>query len=241
MVTVTNVRDNQSIPLAAEYTYLPDQLVFDLKNAVTSTITVAGGPAVLQRGTVLGMMTSGAAGLVGTPVAASGNSGDPVISAISFGEQAIKGNYVVHFTAATTYVVTNPNGEVLAPSGPGPGHFGAKSGVSEIAFTFTAGTNAAVSGDEVVIVAVSGGATVWGVSKASHTDGTQVPRGILADICDPTSGPVTAPVYVAGEFNANALIFDASWTLAELTGVMSAGIYLKTPLTASDPIGEIGD
>ena len=241
MVTATNVRDNQSIPLTVEYTYLPDQLVFDLKNCVTASVTVAGGSAVLQRGTLLGMATSGAAGLAGTPVAASGNTGDGVISAISFGEQSTKGLYVIHFTGATTFVVTNPNGEVLAPSGPGPNHYGAKSGVWEIAFTFTAATNAMVSGDEIVVVAASGAASTWGVSKASHTDGTQVPRGILADIVDPTSGPVTAPVYITGEFNANAVIFDASWTLAELTGLMPGGIYLKTPVTAADPVGEVGD
>ena len=174
--------------------------------------------------------------MAGTPVAASGNTGDGVISAISFGEQAVKGNYVLHFTAATTFSVENPNGEILAPSGPGPNHWGAKSGVSEIAFTFTAATNAMVSGDEIVIVASPGTATTWNTSKASHTDGTQVWRGILADDCDPTSGPATAGVYVAGEFNANALVFDASWTLAEIIGLMpSSFIFLKSPVSATDP------
>ena len=97
------------------------------------------------------------------------------------------------------------------------------------------------AGDEIVIVAVAGATSTWAVSKANHTDGTQVPRGILADFCDPTSGPVTAPVYVAGEFNGGALIFDASWTLAELTALMPGGLYIKSAVTASDPVGEVGD
>ena len=130
----------------------------------------------------------------------------------------LKGNYVIHFTAATTFVVTNPKCEVLALVSSAR-HY-AKTGVSEIAFTFTAGTNAAISGDEVVIVAAAGATTVWATSKASHTDGSQLPRGILADDCDPTSGPATAGVYRAGEFNANAVIFDASWTIGELTDLM---------------------
>ena len=50
------MKDNPSVPLSVSVTYLPDQLVFDLKNAVTQTATISG-PAVLKRGTVLGMIT----------------------------------------------------------------------------------------------------------------------------------------------------------------------------------------
>ena len=231
--TVTNVRDNQSIPLALGETYLPDQLVYDLKFVVTQTVTISD-TSILQRGTVLGMITEGTAGLVGTPVAQSGNTGNGVLSGISFGEEAKKGNYLVSFTGATTFTVTDPSGSNLGLVS--SGHYGPKTGLSEIAFTFTAGTTPMISGDEIAIVAYGGTGNYWRTSKASLTDGSQVPTGILADICDPTHGPVTAPVYVAGEFNANAVIFDPSWSVGELTSVLSGrSIWLKTPVSAIDP------
>ena len=237
-LVVENVTDNPSLPVSTALAYLPDQLIYDLKNGVTMNINVAAGSAVFARGTVMGMITEGGAGLTGSTVAASGNTGDGAITGIGFGEAAMKGNYIVHFTAATTFDVISPDGTNLGLVS--ATHYGPKTNVSEINFTFTAGTTAMVSGDEIVIVAVPSAAnTAWTVSKASHTDGTQIPRGILVDQCTQiTTGLVQASVYVSGEFNGNALIFDASWTLAEISALMPATIFIKTPVSATDPTNE---
>lgn len=48
------------------------------------------------------------------------------------------------------------------------------------------------------------------------TDGSQVPTAILVDDVDTTAIDKTGGVYLMGEFNQNCLIFDGSWTLAEL-------------------------
>lgn len=95
-------------------------------------------------------------------------------------------------------------------------------------------------------VKVSGGAykrgTILGKVKAtgvytlcvkSVTDGSQVPAAILVDDRDGTIAPVDAPVYLLGEFNSNAIIFDPSWTLAELIPAMDAQkIFLRNPVKA---------
>jgi hypothetical protein len=76
-------------------------------------------------------------------------------------------------------------------------------------------------------------------SLAGAADGSQTPVAILADQADPTGGDVLSGAYLTGEFNSNALTFDASWTVATLTAAMRPyGIFIKTMnagLSNSDP------
>ncbi|HGE8296734.1 TPA: head decoration protein [Serratia marcescens] len=53
-------------------------------------------------------------------------------------------------------------------------------------------------------------------SKKDATDGSEKPSAILVDNVDTTTTVQTGGVYLMGEFNQNRLIFDASWTVAEL-------------------------
>ncbi|MDP8798312.1 head decoration protein [Serratia marcescens] len=53
-------------------------------------------------------------------------------------------------------------------------------------------------------------------SKKGATDGSEKPSAILIDNVDTTTTVQTGGVYLMGEFNQNRLIFDASWTVAEL-------------------------
>lgn len=67
-------------------------------------------------------------------------------------------------------------------------------------------------------------------------DGSQVPAAILADAADASGGVVNAPVYLTGEFNTNAMTFDASWTAATLKAAMRGlSIFLKSAVSAADP------
>jgi hypothetical protein len=67
-------------------------------------------------------------------------------------------------------------------------------------------------------------------------DGSQTPVVVLADAADASGGAVLAPVYLTGEFNANALTFDASWTLAALKAALRAEmIFIKNVVSAADP------
>lgn len=67
-------------------------------------------------------------------------------------------------------------------------------------------------------------------------DGSQTPSAVLADAADASGGAVQAPVYLTGEFNANAMTFDPSWTLAQIKAALRAEtIFVKNAVTAADP------
>ncbi|WP_337147719.1 head decoration protein [Serratia bockelmannii] len=53
-------------------------------------------------------------------------------------------------------------------------------------------------------------------SKKDATDGSEKPSAILVDNVDTTTTVQTGGVYLMGEFNQHRLIFDATWTIAEL-------------------------
>lgn len=87
--------------------------------------------------------------------------------------------------------------------------------------------------------AVLGQVTATGnyiLSVKTANDGSQIPSAILADAADATGGAVAAGAYLTGEFNVNALIFDASWTAATLkAAARSLSIFVKNVVGASDP------
>ena len=54
------------------------------------------------------------------------------------------------------------------------------------------------------------------VSIATASDGSQVPACVTACDIDPSAGDVPGPAYFQGEFAAEKMSFDASWTAATL-------------------------
>jgi hypothetical protein len=76
-------------------------------------------------------------------------------------------------------------------------------------------------------------------SVATATDGSQTALAVLADDVDATAADVLSGAYLSGEFNSNALTFDASWTLATLTAAARPlAIFVKTvaaALSNADP------
>ena len=73
----------------------------------------------------------------------------------------------------------------------------------------------------------------WVLSASAASDGSQVPRAILAEGADATAADLTTVAYLTGEFNSTALTFGAGHTAASTLDVLrDAGIFLKTNLAA---------
>ncbi|MBB5413909.1 hypothetical protein OKW38_005156 [Paraburkholderia sp. MM5496-R1] len=72
---------------------------------------------------------------------------------------------------------------------------------------------------------------------ATATSSGAAANAILADDVDTTGGqPATGGVYFTGEFNARALILDASLTLAAATiALRPFSIFVKPSVSAADP------
>ena len=237
-VTVTSNGDVPQQPLNFDNSYLPDQLIAGVFPRVTFNGTVASGATVnsvtpLPRGTVMGQKTANTA----TAAAKAGNTGNGTLSAVTVGNLSIlPGIYTVIWTAATTFNVFNSLGQQI-----GQGVNGTATTVGTnggLTFTATAGGTAWVAGDEFLIT-VAAGTGQWVPSVVTATDGSEIPVAILADIVDPSAGAVNAGFYQTGEFNQNAITYDASWTIAGLTPFLrDVSIFLKTSVSAADPTNE---
>ncbi|HBZ3706010.1 TPA: head decoration protein [Klebsiella quasipneumoniae] len=77
------------------------------------------------------------------------------------------------------------------------------------------------------------------ISVKTATDGSETPAAILVDDVDAsTHGDQSGGLYLMGEFNQNHIVFDDSWSAAELkTALRPLAIFLKdsaqAPLTTS--------
>lgn len=91
----------------------------------------------------------------------------------------------------------------------------------------------------VVRGTVLGKVTTSGSYKAcvaTATDGSQNPCAVMADNVDATAADVNGGVYLMAELNGNALILDASLTLAAVkTAFRPLGLFVKTAVSAADP------
>jgi hypothetical protein len=76
-------------------------------------------------------------------------------------------------------------------------------------------------------------------SLAGASDGSQTVLAVLADDVDATSADALGGAYLSGEFNANAMTYDVSWTLSALQLAGRAyDIYVKqmsAAMSAADP------
>lgn len=225
-LSVNNVGDNPQVPGIAAEAYIPDQLVAGQLQIVSQSATITGAAALL-RGTILGQVTVGAAAAA---VAGGGNTGNGVISVPVAGARAKVGTYTIRFTGALAYDVLNPFGVELQK-----GYAAGAYVDSELGFTFTAGGTPMIAGDTFTI-AIAAGAGGYKKSVTTAVDGSQNAVAILADDADASGGDVVGGVYLMGEFNARAIIFDGSWSVATLTPVLRAlSIFLKTSVSAADP------
>ncbi|MBD1412864.1 head decoration protein [Burkholderia contaminans] len=223
-LSVSTIGDNTSAPFARAETYVPDQLIAGNLKLVTQPVIISSG--VLSRGTVLGQVSS-----YSVEVAKGAtNAGNGTVGSISTGPSAKIGAYTLTATSATNFNVTDPEGNALAAATVGTAYAS-----NDINFTITAGATAFSAGDTFSLTVVNAiGTFIESVKMAS--DGSQTPVAILVDNVDASAGPVATAAYVMGEFNARALIFDPSWTIATLTTALRPyGIFVKTSLSAADP------
>lgn len=96
-----------------------------------------------------------------------------------------------------------------------------------------------VSGQVVQRGAVLGQITASGkyaLATSGASDGSQNPSVIAADNIDASQGDVLGGVYIAGEFNGNALTLGSGITLAAAKAAFRPlSIYVKTAVSAADP------
>ncbi len=79
-------------------------------------------------------------------------------------------------------------------------------------------------------ITASGKATLL---NSANADGSQNFFGVLAADTDASAGDKVAPLYIAGEFNSNALIFGGTDTAAtHKTAARSLDCYFKDPVKA---------
>lgn len=175
----------------------------------------------LQAGAVLGQIK-----LAAPVVPVAVGTGNGVMSAITFGPKVKTGNYVVKFTGATAFSVTDPSGDLL-PAGAALGAYAD----AQINFTLTAGSTAFVAGDTFTIVAAAGSGKYTSYLPTA-TDGSGVPAAILYSNTDATLADVTQTVVTrAAEVNASELKWDASLNAGAIavgiTGLTALGIIAR--------------
>lgn len=222
-LNVTSYGENSQQPSIFAETFVPDQLIAGNLKIVSQQVQIMAG--TLKRGTVIGAQTNNS---VNTTVGT--NTGTGTIGTISIGTTPTFGAFVLTATGATTFTVVDPEGATLPNATVGTAYVNA-----EINFTITAGGTAFVAGDKFTLTVIQAtGNYIKSVKTAS--DGSQNPVAILAQDTDASVNPQTAGAYLLGEFNQNAISFDASWTLPQLQAAMRAyGLFLKSSVSATDP------
>jgi hypothetical protein len=221
----TSYGDNQQVPSASAETFIPDQLIAGGGAGLVSDTVIFVGGADLKRGTLVGLQAGVAPGaaVAAGQGAGGANTGNGTISAISVSADVSAGLYLLTFTGATAFTLTDPFGNVVAA----PAALGAFTS-NQINFTSAAGGTAFVAGDGFSFT-VTGGAFI--LSLPGATDGSQVPAGVTADYVPlSVTTPQQGGIYLQGEFNANYMTFGAGWDPASAkVALQKAGkpIYLK--------------
>jgi hypothetical protein len=225
-LTVTNVFDNPWQPGVVAFDYLPDQLIAGPMQRVTQNVLVMSGN--LARGTVLGRQTNFSI----QSAAGASNTGNGTIGTITQGATALVGTYTLTATSATNWTVTDPEGNSLPAATTGTAY----SNTNGLGFTLTAGGTAFAAGDTFTLaVSATTGNFIACVKTAS--DGSQTPVAILADSANASSAPVMVGAYFTGEFNANAVTIDTSWTIPDImASLQGRNIHLKSAVIAADPV-----
>ena len=224
-VPTTTYGDNKYQPGVSQVAYVPDQLIGGTFPLETQPIILASGS--LLRGTVLGE-TSGQAI---TAAAAGTNSGNGTVANLSRSAGSEEGAYVLTAKSANTFGVVDPEGSALPDLTVGQAY--AQRGLN---LTVNAGANAFAAGDKFTLSSLDATGQYIACVKTA-TDGSQVPKAILVDDADATNGPVAAGAYLTGEFNQRAILYDPSWTIAQLRDALRGlSIFLKASVSAAEPV-----
>ncbi len=178
-------------------------------NRSRANITLGINAAAVVAGTVLG------AGMAGVSAAKSGgNTGNATMSAITIGSGAKLGIYTIRMLTATTYVVEDPDGNVIGNGSTGVAFS------DDIGFTMTVGGTPMVAGDGFDVTV---SATSYGPLDLAATTGLQNPVGILYG-SQAISATATAQVaHVRDcEVNGACLTYPAGITTPQKAAVHAA-------------------
>lgn len=168
------------------------------------TITLVSGQANLKAGTILGRYNT--AGVV-VNAAVAGNTGNGTMGTITLSAGFKTGVYRIVFTAATVFIVEDPDGVLV-----GQGATGTVFTKSGLSFTITAGGTAFVVGDQWTIT-VDATTTKWTAVDPAAVNGAQYAAGLLIDNVDATAGDVVCAALTRNaEVNKAELIFSSAIT-----------------------------
>ncbi len=218
---------NPYLPSVAQDAYVPDRLIGGDKKLVTMTGMIAASQ-ILFRGAVLGRSTTGN---TTTTAKTGGNTGNGTLTGVAQGGLSLPGAYTLTATSPTSFSVVDPQGAVRAPATVGQPYESAV-----IGFVINAGSTAFAAGDAFTLTATAPTGE-YTACATTATDGSQNPVGILVDAIDTTNGPLSAGIYLEGEFNANALYFGANNNAATVRDALRAlGIHIKFPVSAAPTV-----
>lgn len=80
------------------------------------------------------------------------------------------------------------------------------------------------------------------IEQSTPVDGTQYPKAVLsADTTISASGTATAQVYISGDFNKDALVFDGSDTLDTAVDGQPIEDWMKAQSLFVQEVGELTD
>lgn len=175
----------------------------------------------LPRGALLGRTAVN--GTV-TDIAASANTGNGTLSGLATGGSAVPGDWQLVAHSATVFFLYNPEGIYSGKATVGNAFTGA------IHFTISAGSTPFAMGDSFILRAAEI-EYLYKLSLATATDGSQIPDAILAEDTIALTDNQPTVVYLAGEFNANAITFGAGHTLESIRDVLRGkDIHLITAI-----------
>lgn len=152
-----------------------------LRSRQQVTLTQSG--TAVKSGTVVTSNVRGA----GTFAMDAGSTGNPTSGAITVGAAAMPGVYRITFTAATLFLVEDPNGVTVDN-----GTLGSAFSAGGLGFTLTAGGTPAVSGDTAKIT-VAAGTGKWIPYTAARAAGPAM--GVLYNELSAATGDIKVVVF----------------------------------------------
>lgn len=198
MVSVLNETRHSGGFIVSEANGFRSRDAVTLNNAVASEVTWPAG-LVLSK-VLLGAIT--AAAMVGT--------GNATVASLTLGAKAQAGAYVITMTAATTFVVRDPEGDVIVSNGV----LGTAVANNQINFTASAGGTPAVATDTITIT-VAAGSGKYVPYTGAGTTGTQTAAAVLHNttiIAASSDRAGSTIVSRAAEVNSAELMWDAAVT-----------------------------
>jgi hypothetical protein len=179
--------------------------------------TITAGATAMVAGNGFTIAVSGKVGLpTATATAKATNTGNATCGTVSCNGYAPKvGVYTVNFSAATKFVLEDPDGDVI-----GHGTTGTALNAGGLSFTITAGSTAFIASDAFAIT-VAAGTGKYAQWNPAAADGSQTAAGILFLAKDATSAEKASLAIVRqAEVNASELV----WLSTLASGKVDEGI-----------------